>query len=88
MLSSGLLVADELGLSAKTDAPGVLIGRDETASVSNLYTLGAMRKGELWESLAIPEIRQQAKELAQAVLETLNEKTRTGSALVEAAVPG
>jgi len=88
MLSSGLLVADELGLSAKTDAPGVLIGRDETVPVSNLYALGAMRKGELWESLAIPEIREQAKELAQAVLQKLTDETRTGSTLVEAAVPG
>jgi hypothetical protein len=32
-----------------------------------LYTLGWLRRGELWESIAIPELRDQAGELAAAL---------------------
>ncbi len=34
-----------------------------------IWTLGALRRGELWESTAVPEIRGQAAALATAVLE-------------------
>ncbi len=34
-----------------------------------IWTLGALRRGELWESVAVPEIRGQAAALATAVLE-------------------
>jgi uncharacterized NAD(P)/FAD-binding protein YdhS len=35
---------------------------------SNLYTLGSPLKGVLWESTAVPEIRLQAKELANEII--------------------
>ena len=34
-----------------------------------VWTLGALRRGELWESTAVPEIRSQAAALATAVLD-------------------
>jgi hypothetical protein len=34
-----------------------------------IWTLGAVRRGELWESTAVPEIRTQAAQLATAVLD-------------------
>ncbi|MDX6300285.1 MAG: hypothetical protein QOF53_1499 [Nocardioidaceae bacterium] len=36
-----------------------------------LWTLGALRRGELWESTAVPEIRTQALGIATAVLDTV-----------------
>jgi len=33
-----------------------------------LYTLGSLRKGRLWESIAVPEIRVQVVELADLLL--------------------
>jgi uncharacterized NAD(P)/FAD-binding protein YdhS len=36
-----------------------------------LWTLGALRRGELWESTAIPEIRSQALAVATAVLDSV-----------------
>jgi uncharacterized NAD(P)/FAD-binding protein YdhS len=36
-----------------------------------VWTLGALRRGELWESTAVPEIRLQAVAVATAVLDTL-----------------
>lgn len=37
-----------------------------------IWTLGALRRGELWESTAVPEIRVQARELAVTLLDTLD----------------
>ena len=45
---------------------------DELGSTAApLWTLGALRKGELWESTAVPEIRTQALALATTVLDTV-----------------
>jgi uncharacterized NAD(P)/FAD-binding protein YdhS len=36
-----------------------------------LWTLGALRRGELWESTAVPEIRTQAVGIAEAILDAV-----------------
>ncbi len=41
------------------------------ATDAPLWTLGALRRGELWESTAVPEIRSQALALATSVLDTV-----------------
>lgn len=63
MRRAGWLVADPLRLGIETASDGRLIGADG-APVERLYTLGPLRRPALWESTAIPEIRQQAAELA------------------------
>jgi uncharacterized NAD(P)/FAD-binding protein YdhS len=64
MRRAGWLVPDPLRLGIETADDGRLIGADG-APVDNLYTLGPLRRPALWESTAIPEIRQQAMELAK-----------------------
>ncbi|MDZ4876617.1 MAG: hypothetical protein CLLPBCKN_006052 [Chroococcidiopsis cubana SAG 39.79] len=68
--SLGLLCPDELALGIKTAPNGALLNDLEEAS-KYLYTLGSTRKGELWESVAVPEIRTQAMNLAQEILSQL-----------------
>lgn len=43
-----------------------------SASTAPIWTLGALRRGELWESTAVPEIRGQAAALATSVLDTIS----------------
>ena len=44
--------------------------RDSAGSTeAPIWALGALRRGELWESTAVPEIRSQASSLATAVLD-------------------
>jgi len=63
LLGSGLARMDALGLGLATDGEGVLL--DARGRVSDgLFTLGPLRRGELWESTAVPEIRAQAFSLA------------------------
>jgi uncharacterized NAD(P)/FAD-binding protein YdhS len=66
MRDQGWLTPDCLGLGIETDMDGRLIGTDGIP-VNNLFTLGPLRIPGLFESIAIPEIRVQADELAQLI---------------------
>jgi uncharacterized NAD(P)/FAD-binding protein YdhS len=66
LMDAGLARADRLGLGLDTQA-GALVGRDGAPSQS-LFALGPLRRAELWETTAIPEIRVQAQALAAALL--------------------
>lgn len=63
----GLIRPDSLNLGLDVASNGALIGEDGVVS-SWLYTLGSPRKGCLWETTAIPEIRQHAIALSQELL--------------------
>ncbi|MCW2787625.1 MAG: lycopene cyclase [Marmoricola sp.] len=55
------------GLGLETDHGRLL---DEAGSAdAPIWTLGSLRRGELWESTAVPEIRAQAVNLAVAILD-------------------
>ncbi len=64
---AGWLVPDPLRLGVETAADGRLIGVDGNP-VDGLYTLGPLRRPSLWESTAIPEIREQAAALARVLI--------------------
>jgi uncharacterized NAD(P)/FAD-binding protein YdhS len=66
----GFARPDPLFLGLDVDDHGAL--RDsEGASSHPLYAIGPTRKGCLWETTTVPEIRVQAANLAQILLETL-----------------
>ncbi len=64
----GLIQPDALGLGLLTDAQGALLDCDGRAC-GWLHTLGPARKGQLWETTAVPEIRVQAQALARRLLQ-------------------
>ncbi|WP_375771081.1 FAD/NAD(P)-binding protein [Archangium gephyra] len=83
LLESGLVRADALGLGLATDAEGALL--DAGGRVSGLlYTLGPLRRGDLWESTAIPEIRTQALSLSRRLLEQLASRSEEAPAATTA----
>jgi hypothetical protein len=63
----GLIVAGPLGLGVDTDDEGRLRDADG-ATAAPIWTLGSLRRGTLWETTAMPEIRQQAADLAGCLL--------------------
>jgi uncharacterized NAD(P)/FAD-binding protein YdhS len=63
LLSSGLARPASLGMGFATDRDGALLG----SSGGRLFTLGSLRRGDLWESTAIPELREQAGALASRI---------------------
>lgn len=70
LLRDGLVSVDPLGLGLSTDSVGRILPRDVPAE-GLLSTLGPLRKGQLWESTAVPEISVQAAGLAHAILDQL-----------------
>lgn len=70
----GLIRPNCLGLGFETAQGAVL---DAEGNASNwLFTLGTPRKGDLWESIAVPELRGQAQTLAEMVLRSLPIRVR------------
>jgi uncharacterized NAD(P)/FAD-binding protein YdhS len=64
LLAAGTVTPGPLGLGLHTTAGGAVIDRDGRAS-ERLFTLGALRRGELWETIAVPELREQATAIAE-----------------------
>jgi uncharacterized NAD(P)/FAD-binding protein YdhS len=69
LLAEGLARPDPLFLGLDVSPEGALIGRDGTIS-QTLYAVGPARKGALWESTAVPELREQIHRLAQHLITT------------------
>ena len=66
----GLARPDPLFLGLDVDPQGALIDYKGKPSPS-LFTIGPTRKGQLWETTAVPEIRQQAEHLAEHLVKAL-----------------
>jgi uncharacterized NAD(P)/FAD-binding protein YdhS len=66
LLADGRVRPGPLGLGLDHDSRGVLIDSGGAPSTL-LSTIGPMRKGRLWETTAMPEIRAQALELADQI---------------------
>ena len=67
LFAQGVAAQDELKLGLLTGPDGALLGEDGLAS-RTFFTLGPPRKGTLWETTAMPEIRLQASVLARRLL--------------------
>ena len=67
LLDSGLARPDPLRLGIEADAGGALLNVSGTPSAS-IFTLGPPLRGQLYETTAIPEIRDQAAALAGRLL--------------------
>jgi uncharacterized NAD(P)/FAD-binding protein YdhS len=72
LLARGSARRDPLGLGFATHPDGRLVSADELPA----WTLGQLRRGELWESTAIAEIRDQAAALAGSILARSRAGTR------------
>jgi uncharacterized NAD(P)/FAD-binding protein YdhS len=68
LIGKKLVRADEVSLGLDISADGALLDADGRPS-DFLYALGPLRKGKLWESIAVPELRVQAQDLAMLLLE-------------------
>jgi uncharacterized NAD(P)/FAD-binding protein YdhS len=73
LLGQGLATPATAGMGFRTD-DGRLVDLHGTATAP-IFTLGAFRRGELWESTAVPEIRAQAAALAATLLDALTWQT-------------
>jgi uncharacterized NAD(P)/FAD-binding protein YdhS len=67
LVAAGAARGGPLGLGLDCDDRGALI--DACGRVDRrLWTIGSLRRGTLWETTAVPEIRTQASDLAESLL--------------------
>lgn len=78
LLRAGLASVDPLGLGLRVDDDGRLVGRDGTIS-TRVRLIGALRRGDLWETTAVPELRVQAAAAARSFAAELAGRTIAGA---------
>ena len=66
LLTNAHVVADPLGLGLQSDADGRL--RHGDTHWPNLFAIGSLLRGSLWETTAMPEISRQARRLADQLV--------------------
>lgn len=66
LLTNGHITPDPLGLGMQAAPDGRLA--HDGGNWPNLFAIGSMLRGTLWESTAMPEIRQQARSLSDRLL--------------------
>jgi uncharacterized NAD(P)/FAD-binding protein YdhS len=67
LLRRGLITSDDMDMGVQVDADHTVI--DSAGERSHLLlALGPLLRGTLWESVAVPELRSQARHLAETLL--------------------
>lgn len=66
LIADGFVVVDDLGLGIRATTQGEILGAEGQVRRA-CFTLGSLRRGELWESIAVGEIRGQARSIATQI---------------------
>ena len=69
LIESGCAQPDPLGLGLKTTDGGIVLEAQGPSPMT--VAIGPLRKGHLWETTAVPELREQAVEVAQIVVDAI-----------------
>jgi uncharacterized NAD(P)/FAD-binding protein YdhS len=65
LYAEGIINQDPLFLGISTNCKNYKTLQKNGAENQNIYAIGSLLKGELWETTAVSDLRVQAKELAQ-----------------------
>ena len=87
LLADGHASADPLGLGLRATPAGALLdpaGRTD----ERLWVLGPLRRGELWESTAVRELRGQAEDVAAGVCASISQPLAARAASAIATMAG
>ncbi|HLZ07898.1 MAG TPA: hydroxyacylglutathione hydrolase, partial [Chloroflexota bacterium] len=68
LIGQGLARPNELGFGLDSAPNGAVLDAAGEPT-PGLFTVGVLRKGDLWESTAIPELRAQAAALGKLLIE-------------------
>jgi uncharacterized NAD(P)/FAD-binding protein YdhS len=74
LAEKNIISADPLELGINADISTYNIITREGKKSHNIFTLGTNLKGMLWETIAVPELRQQCKQLSDVLLQACKEE--------------
>jgi len=68
LVERGALAHDEMGLGLSMDPSSSRARTSEGHTIDNIFVIGPLTKGTLWEATAVPDIRVAAARLAESLL--------------------
>jgi uncharacterized NAD(P)/FAD-binding protein YdhS len=68
LFDAGVICPGPHGMGVNTDAASGQITSTAGSPAAGLFAIGPLRRGTLWESTAVPEIRSQAQQLARLLV--------------------
>ena len=71
LIENNIIRPDGLKMGIAATPAGQVLGADEKP-VKNVYAIGSLLRGVLWETTAVPEIRVQAENVARQICESIN----------------
>jgi len=83
LVRDGLVRPDALGLGLDTDAHGSLVDRAGMVQ-DRLMLVGPLRKGQLWENTAVPELRGEALAMARRLSQQVTVRRGAGERVMAA----
>jgi len=69
--ADGIIVQDKLNLGLRINTKNFRTINNSNTENNQLYAIGSLLKGELWESTAVNELKNQAKDLAEQLTNEL-----------------
>ena len=81
LFAQGIIQPDEMNMGSKAADFSVVDAQGKSSQT--VFALGALLKGTLWETVAVPELRSQTFRLAESIIGQLTENTGAKSALAE-----
>ena len=81
LLNRGLIAPDDMEMGIRIQSDHTVVDRDGRPS-SHLLALGPILRGTYWETIAVPELRGQAKRVAETIL-GLGTSTETQPVMME-----
>lgn len=81
LLVDGWLRPDEFGLGIETTIDGNVIDRHDN-EVPDLFLIGTLRKPAVWESTAVPELRNQAAVVADRAMKLVEARSSKSTSVI------
>lgn len=82
LLRRGLVSPDDMDMGARIDPDHTIIDREGARSPS-LLAIGPLLRGTYWETIAVPELRGQARRVAETLLDRTGEPTIEQKVMME-----
>lgn len=68
LLARSVISVDDMDMGIRVDDDFAVLGK-QRSPVGNMFAIGPLLKGTLWETTAVPELRSQAMRVAQVMLD-------------------
>lgn len=70
LLAKKMIISNELKMGIETNLTGQVV-QDNGKNSDDIYAIGSLLRGVLWETTAVPEISKQAEQIAKQIVDSI-----------------